>query len=59
MWVGDGWLKHGVGDPGERGMNAISAIKFSCTAIHFPIVYNLQFHQMPVPLIACVYGIGD
>ena len=36
----------------------VMAITFNCTAIHFPVVYNLQGHQRPVPHIPCLYGVG-
>ena len=32
----------------------VTAITFCCAVIHFPIVYNLQRHQTPVPLIPCL-----
>ena len=51
-------LRHRVGDPGDRGMIPITAITFSCAAIHLPAVYNLQRHQRPVPLLQCLYGVG-
>ena len=40
-----GWV------PGE------TAITYSCAAIHFPGVNNLQCHQRPVPRIPCLYGV--
>ena len=46
-----------VGDRGDRGMNPVTAITFSCPAIHFPAVYNLQHNQRPVPLIQFLYGV--
>ena len=36
----------------------VLAITFSCTAIHFPAVYNLQHHQTALPLIPGLYGVG-
>ena len=30
------WLRHWVGNPGDRGRNAVTAITFNCAAIHFP-----------------------
>ena len=36
----------------------VMAITFSCAAIHFSSVYNLQRHQRPLPLIPCLYGVG-
>ena len=35
----------------------VSAIIFSCAAIHFPAVYNLQQHQWSVSLMPCLYGV--
>ena len=37
---------------------SLCAITFSCAAIQFPTVYNLQCHQRPVPLIPCLFGVG-
>ena len=51
-------LSHWVGDPGDTGRNPVTAITFSCAAIHFPIVYNLQHHQRSAPFIPCLYGVG-
>ena len=31
---------------------------FSCAAVHFPALYNLQRHQRPVSLIPCLYGVS-
>ena len=36
----------------------VMAITFSCAAIHFPAVYNLQHHQRSVPLKPFLYGVG-
>ena len=47
------WLRHG-----DRGTNPTTAITFSCLAINFPTVLNLQHHQRPVPLISGLYGVG-
>ena len=52
-------VKHGVGNSGDRGSNPITAIRFSCAAIHFPAVYNLQYHQRPVPLIPSILYRGQ
>ena len=52
------WLRHWDGDPGDSGMNPITPITFSCAAIHFLTVYNLQHHQRPIPVIRCLYGVG-
>ena len=51
-------LRHWIGDPADRDRNSVTAITFSCAAIHFPTVYNLQHHQRPVLLITCLYGVG-
>ena len=48
------WLRHWVGDPGDRGTNFVTAITCSCPAIHFPAMYNLQCHERPVPFIPCL-----
>ena len=39
------------------GKILVMAITFSCAAINFPAVYNLQLHQKPVPLIPCLCGV--
>ena len=52
-------VKVWVGYPGGRGMNPVTATAFSCAVIYFPVVYNLQHHQSPVPFIPCLYGVGD
>ena len=52
------WLSHWVGGPGDRDVNPVTAITFSCAAIHFSTVYNLHCHQRPVPLIPCLHGVG-
>ena len=39
-------------------VNPLTAITFSCAAIIFPTVYNLQHHQWPVSLITSLYGVG-
>ena len=44
--------------PGDMATNPVTAITFSFAAIHFPIVYNIQHQQRPVPLIPCLYGVG-
>ena len=31
-----GWIRHGVGALGDKGTNPVTAIAFSCAAIHFP-----------------------
>ena len=51
-------IRHGVGNPGHRGANPVTAITFSCAAILFSIVYNLRRHQNPVPLKPCPYSVG-
>ena len=52
------WLWHWVDDPGNRGTNPVTSLIFSCVAIYFRAVYNLQRHQRPLPLIQCIYGVG-
>ena len=47
-----------VGDPVDRGTNPVTAITFSCAAIHFPAVYNLRRHEKPVPHIPRLCGVG-
>ena len=51
------WLRQGIGDPGDTGKNPVTAITYSCAAIHFTAVYNLPHHQLPDPLIRCIYGV--
>ena len=45
---GESWLRRGIGDPGDRVMNPINAITFSCAAIHFPTVYSIINGQFNV-----------
>ena len=45
-------------DHHDRLTNLITAIAFSCAAIHFPTVYNIQHHQSPVTLMSCLYGVA-
>ena len=52
------WLWHWVGNPVDMGTKPVTAITFSCAAIHFPAVYNLECHQAPAPLIPCLYSVG-
>ena len=47
------WLRHQ-----DRGTNPVTSIPFSCAAIHFPAVYNLERYQRPVPPIPCLYDVG-
>ena len=42
-----------AGDAGDRGINPVTDKTFSCAAIHFLAMYNLEHHQRPVPLIPC------
>ena len=44
------WLRHWVGDPGERGTNHVTAITFNCAAIHFPSGFYAH-----VPLFVFLY----
>ena len=54
-----GWeIAQLVGAPVDKVIDPVTAITFSCAAIHFPGIYNLQLHQRPVPLISCLYGVG-
>ena len=57
-------LRHWVGDPGYMGMNRVTAITVRYPAIlcmdySIVVVYNLHRHQRPVPLIPCLYDVGD
>ena len=36
----------------------VTALTFSCAAIHFQAVYNLQRYQRPIPLIPSLYSVG-
>ena len=40
------------------GTNPATDITFSCAAIPFRAVYNLQHHQRPIPLIPSLYVVG-
>ena len=50
-----GWADSSFGVPGDRDSNPITAIAFSCAAIYFLALYNLQHHHRPAP---CLYGVG-
>ena len=53
------WLRRWVCDLGGTWARIlITTVTFSCVAIHFPTVYNLQHHQRSVPLTSCLYGVG-
>ena len=45
------WCRRGT------NTNLLTAITFSCTAIYFLAVYNLQRHHRSVPLILCLDGV--
>ena len=40
-WGLHSWSRHCVGHPGDSGTNPVTAITFSCAAIHSPAVHNL------------------
>ena len=55
-----GWRDSSVGQgPGDRDMNSVTAITFSCAAVHYLAVYNLQCHQRPVPHTYIVWEVKN
>ena len=56
MYVALGEIACWFGDPGNRGMDPITAIIFSCSVIHFPAVYKLQRHQRR--FVPCLLSCG-
>ena len=54
------WLERGVGVLWGTGVRIpVTAIIFSCAAIHFLDAYDLQHHQRAVPLMPSPYGVWE